>query len=249
MMIKPKTKHANFLSEKIQSIKKMSLDAFLKKETIKWICATAKYKYTYNFTWLGRPIIQFPQDIIALGEIIWEVKPDLIIETGIARGGSLVFSASMLELVGGRGQVIGIDVEIRKYNRIQIEKHPMFKRIILIEGSSTDKRVISKVKKFVKGKKKILVYLDSNHTHEHVLKELELYSPFVTKNSYLIVFDTIVEDMPDSFFKNRPWKKGNNPKTAVLKFLQTNKNFIINKNISDKLLITVSPDGYLRRIK
>lgn len=239
----------NFLQERKENIRKISLDKALKKRTIKWICDTAKYKYTYNFNWLGRPIIQFPQDIVALQEIIWEVKPDLIIETGIARGGSLIFSASMMELIGGKGQVVGIDIEIRKYNRIKIEKHPMFKRIIMIEGSSTNKRVIEQVKKIVRGKKRVLVYLDSNHTYEHVLKELELYSPFVTKGSYLIVFDTIIEEMSKSYFSDKPWSKGNNPKTAVIKFLQRNKNFVIHKNIPNKLLITVAPDGYLRRIK
>lgn len=242
-------KNNNFLHEKSQNIHKMSLDTRLKRRTIRWICDTAIYKYSYNFTWLGRPIIQFPQDILALQEIIWKVKPDLIIETGIARGGSLIFSASMMELIGGKGQVIGIDIEIRKHNRIKIEKHPMFKRIIMIEGSSTDDKVIKQVKKIAKGKKRVLIYLDSNHTYEHVLKELELYSPFVTKGSYLIVFDTIIEEMSKSYFLNKPWSKGNNPKTAVVKFLQKNNNFVMNKNIPNKLLITVSPDGYLRRIK
>src|SRR3989338_980708 len=163
----------NFLHEKKENIRKISLDGSLKKRTLKWICDTSKYKYTYNFTWLGRPIIQFPQDIIALQEIIWRVKPDLIIETGIARGGSLVFSASMLELLGSDGQVIGIDIDIRRHNRIKIEKHPMHKRIIMIEGSSTDPGVVNKVRKSVNGKKRVLVYLDSNHTHDHVLKEME----------------------------------------------------------------------------
>lgn len=239
----------NFLHEKKENINKINLDKTLKKRTLQWICDTAKYKYTYNFTWLGRPIIQFPQDIVALQEIIWEVKPDLIIETGIARGGSLVFSASMLELLGGSGQVIGIDIEIRRHNRLRIEKHPMFKRIIMIEGSSIDPLVVSKIKKYVKGKKRVLVYLDSNHTKDHVLKELEFYSPFVSKGSYLIVFDTVVEDMPKSFFQDKPWGKGNNPKTAVMEFLRKNKNFEINKSIQQKLLITVAPEGFLRRIK
>ena len=206
-------------------------------------------KYSYNFTWLGRPIIQYPQDIIAMQEIIWQVKPNLIIETGIAHGGGLIFYASMLELLGGDGQVLGIDIDIREHNRVEIERHPMFKRITMIEGSSIDEDVVQKVRDFAKDKKRVLVALDSMHTHEHVLKELELYSPLVTKGSYLVVFDTIIEDMPDGFFPDRPWGKGNNPKTAVWEFMKNNDRFEIDKEIENKLLITVAPDGYLRCIK
>jgi len=157
-------------------------------------------KYSYNFTWLGRPIIQYPQDMIAMQEIIWQVKPDLIIETGIAHGGSLIFHASILELIGGKGEVLGIDIDIREHNRVEIEKHSMYKRIDMIQGSSIDEEVAKQVHEFAKGKKQILVVLDSMHTHDHVLKELELYSPLVTKGSYLVVFDTIIEDMPDDMF-------------------------------------------------
>ena len=209
---------------------------------------TAKYNYSYNFNWMGRPIIQYPQDIIAMQEIIWEVKPDIIIETGIAHGGSLVFYASMLELIG-KGEVLGIDIDIRKHNRQAIETHPMSKRIKMIEGSSISKNVISKVKSITKGKSRVIICLDSDHSHEHVLKELELYSPMVKKGSYVIVFDTIVEDMLDDDCKNRPWGKGNNPKTAVHQFLKRNSRFIIDYNIENKLIITASPDGYLKCIK
>ena len=226
----------------------MCEDRKLKKLALKFLIDSCKYKYSYNFNWLGRPIIQYPQDIIALQEIIWLTKPDLIIETGIAHGGSLIFSASMLELIGNNGLVVGIDIDIRKHNKIAIQKHPLFKRIKMIEASSIDKSTIQTVKKYVKGKKSILVYLDSNHTEEHVLKELELYSPFVTKNNYLIVFDTVVNDMPDSCFTNRPWKKGDSPKTAVKKFLKNNRGFIIDTHF-DKLLISVAPSGYLKKIK
>jgi len=204
-------------------------------------------KYSYNFTWLGRPIIQYPQDMIAMQEIIWQVKPDLIIETGIAHGGSLIFHASMLELLGGDGQVLGIDIDIREHNRVEIVKHPMYKRITMIQGSSVDENIAKQVHDFSKDKKQILVVLDSMHTHEHVLKELEFYSPLVTKDSYLVVFDTIIEDMPEDFFPDRPWGKGNNPKTAVWEFLKTNDRFEIDKEMENKLLITVAPDGYLRR--
>ncbi|MEE8321175.1 MAG: CmcI family methyltransferase, partial [Gammaproteobacteria bacterium] len=148
-------------------------------------------KYSYNFFWLGRPVIQYPQDIMAMQEIIWRVKPDLIIETGIAHGGSLIFSASMLELTGGDGRVLGIDIDIREHNRVEIEKHPMYKRIDMLEGSSIDEKIAEQVYDFAKGKKRIMVFLDSMHTHDHVLRELQLYSPLVTKASYMVVFDTI----------------------------------------------------------
>jgi len=217
----------------------------LQELTNQWFVESCKHKYSYNFSWMGRPIIQFPQDIMAMQEIIWQVKPDLIVETGIAHGGSLIFYASMLELIG-EGQVLGIDVDIRQHNRVEIEQHPMFKRIRMIEGSSIDEEIAKQVYDLAKGKSRILLVLDSNHTHDHVLKELELYSPLVTKDSYLVVFDTVVEDMPEDFFPDRPWGKGNNPKTAVWEFLKTNKRFKVDKDIEAKLLITVAPDGYLK---
>ena len=238
-----------FMKEREKDIDKMSKDQKVIEFGKLFIEETAKYKYSYNFTWLGRPIIQFPQDIITMQEIIWRVKPDLVIETGIAHGGSLIFYASMLELLGGNGEVLGIDIDIRKHNRKEIENHSMFKRITMIEGSSIDKDIAKQVRDFAKEKKNVLVVLDSNHTHEHVLKELKLYSSLVTKNSYLIVFDTIIEDMPENFFPNRPWSKGNNPKTAVWEFLKINDRFKVDKAIENKLLITVSPDGYLKCIK
>lgn len=208
----------------------------------------ADYRYTYNFNWMGRPIIQLPQDMIAMQEIIWEVKPDLIIETGIAHGGSLIFYSSMLELIGN-GEILGIDIDIREHNKVEIEKHPMYKRITMFEGSSVSEEMAARVHEFAKNKKKILLILDSNHTHEHVLKELELYSSLVTKDSYLIVFDTGIEDMEEDTYTDRPWGKGNNPKTAVWEFLKTNDSFVIDKEFESKLLLTVAPDGYLRRVK
>ncbi len=186
--------------------------------------------------------------MIAMQEILWEVKPDLVIETGIAHGGSLIFYASILELIG-KGEVLGIDIEIRPHNRKAIEEHPMFKRINMIEGSAVDEAVAKQVYDFTKGKEKVLVCLDSMHTHDHVLKELQIYSPLVTKDSYLLVFDTIVEDMPDELFSDRPWGKGNNPKTAVWEFLKKNDRFVIDKDIENKLLITVAPDGFLKCVK
>jgi len=238
-----------FELEKKQNISLLRMDDEAHSLSLRWLEHVSRLKYSYNFTWLGRPIIQFPQDIIALQELIWQIKPDLIIETGIAHGGSLILSASMLELLGGTGQVLGIDIDIREHNRVEIEAHPMSKRITMIQGSSTDPDVAQKIYTFAKDRKRILVVLDSMHTHEHVSKELELYSPLVSSGSYLVVFDTIIEDLPDDFFPDRPWRKGNNPKTAVWEFLKKNDRFVIDKDLENKLLITVAPNGYLRCIK
>lgn len=205
-------------------------------------------QYSYNFSWMGRPIIQYPQDMIAMQELIWQIQPDLIIETGIAHGGSLIYYASILELVGN-GEVIGIDIDIRSHNKAEIEKHPMFKRISMIQGSSIDEVTVRKVATAAEGKKRVMVCLDSNHTHDHVLQELRLYSPFVTKDSYLVVFDTIVEDLPNDYLPGRPWAKGNNPKTAVMEFLKEQETFEIDHSLDNKLLISVAPQGYLKRIK
>ena len=238
-----------FNDEQKKRIIKLGHNEKLKRLTVDWLVESAREKYSYNFSWLGRPIIQYPQDIMAMQEIIWKVKPDLIIETGIAHGGSLVFYASMLELIGEDGTVLGIDVDIREHNRIEIKKHPMHTRIKMIEGSSVDKGIVKRAYELASGKKQVLVLLDSNHTHDYVLKEMNLYSSLVTKGSYLVVFDTIIEDMPENFFVDRPWGKGNNPKTAVKEFLKTNDRFEIDKEIENKLLITVAPDGYLKCVK
>ena len=208
-----------------------------------------RHEYSYHFRWLGVPIIQYPQDIVALQEIIWRIQPDAIVETGIARGGSLIFSASMLELLGGDREVVGVDIDIRHHNRIAIETHPLAKRISMIEGSSVDKEVVDAVRRKVEGRERVLVILDSNHTHDHVLKELRLYSPLVTAGSYLIVFDTVVEQMPDEFWGDRPWGKGDNPLTAVHAFLEETDRFEIDSEIHTKLQITVAPDGYLRCVR
>lgn len=239
-----------FEEEKIRNIKQLDSDGSLKALGLSFLTNTAPLKYTYNYTWMGRPIIAFPQDMIAMQEIIWEVKPDLIIETGIAHGGSIVYYASILELIGCEGIVVGIDIDIRKHNRDLIEAHPMMKRIQLIEGSSISEEVVNQVKSIAKNKQRIMICLDSNHTHEHVLQELKLYAPLTSVNSYCIVFDTVVEDMPADYdWGTRPWGKGNNPKTAVWEYLKTNNDFEIQPLIPGKLLITVAPDGYLKRIR
>ncbi|MDP1559069.1 MAG: cephalosporin hydroxylase family protein [Nitrosomonas sp.] len=241
-----------FEAEKIARIEALGKDTEFQHRSRDWLEESMRKSYVYNFSWMGRPIIQNPMDIMAMQEIIWEVKPDLIIETGIAHGGSLIFSASMLELVasctGVEGEVIGIDIDIRPYNRKAIENHPMSKRITLFEGSSIAPEIIAQVKEMAKGRKRILVCMDSNHTHDHVLAELEAYASLTSVGSYCVVFDTFVEDVPADVFHNRPWHPGNSPKTAVWEYLKSHPEFEIDKTIQNKLLITVSPDGYLKRV-
>lgn len=241
-------KDKNFEKRNEKNVKIMTKDKTFKKLSRNWFNNSFKHEYSYHFTWLGLPIIQFPQDIVAMQEIIWKVKPDLIIETGIARGGSLILSASLLQLIGN-GEVLGIDIDIRKHNREEIEKHPLYNLITMIKGSSVDNAVAKKVYQHAKGKKRILVFLDSLHTHDHVLKELKVYSRLVKKGGYIVVFDTMIENMPENSFPNRPWGRGNNPKTAVFEFLKNNKRFKIDKKIENKLLITSSPDGFLKCIR
>ncbi len=239
--------NAAFEAQKQQHIRNLGHSESLRAASQQWITDVSKEKYSYNFTWMGRPIIQFPQDMVAMQEIIWQMRPDLIIETGIAHGGSLIYYASLCEMMG-HGEVLGVDIEIRVHNRTEIENHPMFKRITMIEGSSIDENIAAQVGELARGKNVLLV-LDSNHTHDHVLRELELYAPLVKNGGYAVVFDTIIEDMPATFFPDRPWGVGNNPKTAVREFLSKNDRFQIDRSISDKLLITVAPDGYLKCVK
>lgn len=238
----------SFEQEKKNNIRRQSEDSALRKTVFDFYAQSSPYKYTYNFSWLGRPIIQFPQDIIAVQEIIWSIKPDLIIETGIAHGGSAILYASLLELIGGTGQVVSIDIDIREHNRQEILKHSLSKRITMIEGSSTDPKIIEEVYKIAQGKDKVIVILDSDHTREHVLKELQLYSSLVKKDCYIVVFDTLIEDMPPEWFaaNNNRWSKEDNPKMAVFDFLSENNRFIVDEEIEQKLLITVAPSGYLK---
>lgn len=238
-----------FAQEVTTNIEGLSRDVDVQALSRIWAREVTRHKYTYNFTWMGRPIIQTPQDMVAMQEIIWATQPELIVETGIARGGSLIYYASLLELLGGARRVLGIDIDIREHNRQEIEKHPMANRIDMIQGSSIDANVARGVAAVASSQDRVMVILDSNHTHEHVLQELRLYAPLVTKGCYLVVFDTLLEDMPDDLIKDRPWGKGNNPKTAVHDFLKSTDRFEIDKSIQHKFLITVAPDGYLRCVK
>lgn len=246
--------YEKFKKECEEEVVRMGKNKELIEKSKDWMVDANAAKYSYHFEWMGRPIIQYPQDIIMMQELIWRIKPDLIIETGIAHGGSLIFMASMLELnavSGGPADacVLGIDIDIRTHNRQAIEAHPMARRITMIQGSSVDTSVVDQVRQFAKGKKKVLVSLDSNHTHDHVLAELNAYAPLTSFDSYCVVFDTVVEDLPGSAFPDRPWGPGDNPKTAVWEYLKTTDAFEIDSSIDHKLLISVAPQGFLRRVK
>lgn len=232
-----------------QQIRAMAGDEELRRLARELFLKTCEYRYSYNFSWLGRPVIQYPQDILAVQEILWRVKPQLVVETGVAHGGSLMVSAAVLEILGGEHQVVGIDVDIRAHNRAAIEQHPLARRIVLLEGSSVDPALVATVRQMATGKAPVVVILDSDHTHAHVLRELQAYAPFVGSGSYLIVMDTVVEDMPKRLFPDRPWGPGNSPKTAVREFLKSCDRFEVDREIEQKLLLTVAPEGYLKCIK
>lgn len=236
-----------FEQEKAERIATYPRDADWQAQSRAWMRRAFEQKYMYNFSWMGRPIIQTPVDMMAMQELIWQVKPQVIVETGVAHGGSLLFYASLLELLG-EGEVIGVDIDIRAHNRKAIEEHPMSRRLHLIQGSSTSVEVVEQVRTRVIGKQRVMVCLDSNHTEEHVLAELDAYAGLVTKGSYLVVFDSVVEDLPKDFFADRPWNVGDNPKTAVHKWLPKHPEFVIDRDFESKLLLTVCPDGFLKRI-
>jgi len=238
-----------FEAERASAIAKMSRDEELRAKSLDWMLHADRYKYSYNFRWLGRPIIKHPGDVLVMQEIIWDVKPDLIVETGVAHGGSAVFSASMLELLGGDGRVVAVDIDIRKHNRAAIEAHPLSRRITLIEGSSTDPGVIEQVRREAREAKRVMVFLDSLHTHDHVLAELELYGPLVTVGSYLVLPDTFIEYFPKGYYSDRPWDVGNNPMTAMRAYLAAHPEFEVDHARGDKVLITEAFDGYLRRVR
>lgn len=242
-----------FQEEVAERIAANALDEPLKACAQAFLRASVEPKYSYNFSWLGRPIIQYPQDIIAMQELVWRLQPDLVVETGIAHGGSLILYASLLGLNAACGgpagaEVLGIDIEIRPHNRQAILAHPMARRIRMIEGSSLAPEVIAQTRAAAQGKRSVLVVLDSNHTHAHVLAELEAYAPLATPGSYCVVFDTLIEDMPEDAYPDRPWGPGDNPKTAVRAYLQDHPEFEVDRSVQNQLLITVAPEGYLRRV-
>ncbi len=224
----------------------MSFEGSFGQLSREWIEASVRRRYSYGFTWLGRPVIQYPQDLQALQELIWTIRPRLILETGVAHGGALVFYASMLELLGADGLAVGVDVEIRPHNRAALDAHPLRHRYRLIEGSSTEPGIAAQVRQLSEGRDPVLVVLDSNHTHEHVLAELRLYSPLVRAGSYVVVLDTVIDDLPDELYPDRPWSRAANPKTAVREFLATSDRFVVDTALEERLGITVAPSGWLR---
>jgi cephalosporin hydroxylase len=251
-----------FADERMERLASFAQDGEFRSLSQRWLEASMRKKYVYNFDWLGRPIIQYPQDMWAVQELIWTVKPDLVIETGIAHGGSLILSASILAMLdyceamekgtsldprATKRRVIGIDIDIREHNRIAIEAHPLAPMLTLIEGSSIAPETVAKVKDAAKGYQRVMVFLDSMHTHAHVLEELKAYAPMTSKGSYCVVFDSFVEDMPADLFPDRPWSPGDNPKTALHEYLKTHPEFVIDKSIEGKLLVSVCADGFLKR--
>lgn len=236
----------DFDSRNEAMIEAMKSDPAVLATSQEFIRSTYEHEYSYHFEWMGLPIIQYPQDIVAAQELIWTTRPQVIVETGIARGGSLVFYASMLQMIGG-GQVIGIDIDIRAHNRDAIENHPMFQHIELIEGSSVDAATVERVQDAVGAAGPVMVVLDSNHTHDHVLEELRAYGPMVSPGCYLVVFDTIVEELPTEAFQDRPWGHQNSPLSAVDAYLGETADFEVDDTVSTKLGITAARGGYLRR--
>lgn len=241
---------AQFFAEREADIEAMGRDEELRRKSLDWMLHADRYKYTYNFTWMGRPIIKFPSDIIIQQELMWKLKPDLVIETGIAHGGSIIFTASMMEMMGIDGEVVGIDIDIRQYNRTLIEEHPMAKRITMYEGSSISAEVIEKVRKHTIGKKCVMVILDSLHSHEHVYNELKAYAPMVTVGSYCVLPDTFIEFFPKGYYShNRPWDVGDNPYTGMKQYLGETDMFETDHSLTNKAMITETIDGYLRRVR
>ena len=252
-----------FAQERHDRLAGYAQDAAFQTLSRDWLQASMQRQYVYNFDWMGRPIIQYPQDMVAMQELVWRVRPDLIIETGIAHGGSLVLSASLLALLdmsdaieagttldprASRRKVLGVDIDIREHNRAAIESHPMSSRITMIQGSSVAPDVVQQVRDLAQDYQRVLVCLDSMHTHDHVLGELDAYAPLVTPGSYCVVFDTFVEDMPPKFFADRPWDVGNNPKTAVKQWLTSHAEFEVDAEMEQRLQVTVAPHGFLRRL-
>lgn len=230
-------------------IAELAKDQSLDRAWVDWLVKVAPYQYTYFFRWLGVPVIQLPQDLVAMQELVWSLKPDVIIETGVARGGSLIFYASMLQLLDGDGIVIGVDIDIREHTRKVLDSHPMAKRVRTVEGSSIDPATVARVRDLVGDRKRVIVVLDSMHTHAHVLEELRQYAPFVNKDSYLVVFDTTIEVFPKEYFADRPWAPGDNALTAVREFLTTTDRFVVDHTLHQKLQFTAAFEGYLRCVK
>ena len=239
-----------FFAERQNDIRAMGKDAELREKSLAWMLHADRYKYTYNFSWMGRPIIKFPNDMVVQQELMWRLKPDLVIETGIAHGGSIIFTSSMMEMMGIDGEVVGIDVDIRAHNRAEIDAHPMAKRITMYEGDSVGSEIVEKVRKHAEGKSCVMVILDSLHSHEHVYKELQAYAPLTTIGSYCVLPDTFIEFFPKGYYSDtRPWDVGDNPHSAMKQYLSETDMFEIDADLTNKAMITETIDGYLKRVR
>jgi cephalosporin hydroxylase len=243
---------AEFERAKRESAARMAADDQLTADALALNVAADRHDWSYQWSWLGLPVIQMPSDIVVMQEIIWAARPQLVIETGIARGGSLILSASILELIG-EGEVLGIDVDIRAHNRAAIESHPMARRITMLEGGSLDPPIVEEVRARAAQCERVMVVLDSDHTHDHVLGELRTYGPLVSVDQHLVVADTFVEDIPPQSHRPRPWGPGNNPRTALDAWLQETADnemtFERDEFLNAKLLLSASGGGYLRRVR
>ena len=238
-----------FLQINEKSAHEMSLDKELQSKAMEVLAEADRHRWIHQTTWMGEPLLNLPQDMFALQEIIWRTRPEFIIEVGVAWGGGMLFEAAQLEILGGQ-KVIGIDIFIPPDLRQRLSSHgKLSERLVLIEGDSTSSDTLSQLKELLGGSKKILVILDSNHTHEHVLNELRTYAPLVGNGQYLICGDTIVEYMPPQDHVSRPWGPGNNPATAVKEFLSETDRFVVDDKIDQRLLLSCHPGGYLQAVK
>jgi cephalosporin hydroxylase len=231
------------------SAQKMFADKTLQKQALDILVKADEHRWIHQNSWFGEPLLNLPQDMFAIQDIVWRTRPEFIVEVGVAWGGSLLFEASLLEILGGK-KVIGIDIFIPNDLKQRLNSHgKVSEKLLLIEGSSTSSETLDKLKEVLAGSRKVLVILDSYHTHDHVLKELQLYSSFVGKDHYIICGDTIVEYIPSQLHRPRPWGPGNNPATAVKKFLSETNRFEVDLKIDQRLLFSCHPGGYLRATK
>ncbi|MDP2156434.1 MAG: CmcI family methyltransferase [Nitrospirota bacterium] len=237
---------AEFEELRLTSAREMAADEALKKDALDVLVRADQYRWIHQTNWMGEPILNLPQDMFALQEIIFRTRPKFIIESGVAWGGSLLFYATLMEVLGGE-RIIGIDIFIPEDLRERIYAHKkLSERITLINSSSIEESTVSRVKSIIGDSREVMVILDSYHTHEHVLKELRSYSPFVGQGHYIVCGDTVVENIPVQEHRTRPWVPGNNPRTAVREFLKENGRFAVDTAIENKLLFTCNPGGYLR---
>jgi len=240
---------AEFERLRMDSVLSMSRDRKLLKQARNVLIEADHYYWIHQANWFGEPTLKLPQDMLALQEIIFQTRPKFIIELGVAWGGSLLFYATLMKVLGGQ-RVIGVDIYMPDDLRQRLaDVTEVSDKILLIEGSSIERDTLDRIHEEVNHCLETMVILDSNHTHDHVISELRLYNSLVGKGSYMVCEDTIIESIPEQKHRPRPWGPGNNPKTAVLEFLRENDRFVIDESIDRKLLLTCMPGGFLKCIK